>query len=245
METRIGSKSPLFILFSIGLAVFWATQTAYAITGFDPTLYDSTWSQSSSGASVTGGNVYNATVSTNEQTYRWAALWGNISGQIVLNNEDGNAVISWVISQIQDASVVYATTYDGTLDPTNFASFNRLQLNNTDKAYGYDPFVTDSISNTFTNYANFQSPSMDNPVVANTTVLESVWTNYVFRLNSSDVPASYPGGQDYVVWAVGVQNDQNSFYGVTADYELLIPENEEVGQGEGSPTTYYFWLEFN
>jgi len=231
----------LLIVFFVGVLSMTGVK---AITGVDLTPASSTWSQSSAGESISGGNVYNATVSVSEQTYRWAALWGNITGSVVLNNEDANSVISWTVSSVQDGSIFYATTNDGTLDPTDFAAFNRLQLNNTDKAYGYDPFVTDSISNTFTNYANFQSPSMDSPVVANTTVLESTWTNYVFRFNSSDVPASYPGGQDYVVWAVEVQNDQNSFYGVTADYELLIPENEEVGQGEGSPTTYYFWLEY-
>ena len=149
-----------------------------AITGADPSSPTaSTWTQSSSGAAISGGNVYNATVSVSEQTYRWAALWGNISGSIVLNNEDGNAVISWIVTQIQDASVVYATTNDGTLDPTDFTAFTNANLQNTDAAYGYATTVTDSITNTYTATALFQSPSMSSGISANTTI-----KTYIFKL---------------------------------------------------------------
>ena len=234
----------LFVLiFSISILILPGVR---ALTGFDPSLSGSTWSQTPTGTSVSGGNVYNATFSVSEQTYRWAALWGNISGSIVLRTADSSTFMEWTTSQVTDGSVVYATTNDGTLNPSNFASFSNANLQNTDAAYGYDVDVTDSITNTFTGFENFQSPSMNTPIVANTTVLEGAWTNYVFKFNATDVPASsYPGGQDYVVWAVGANASQESFFGIDADYELLIPENQEVGQGAGSPTTYYFWAELN
>ena len=217
-----------------------------AITGADPSSpTSSTWSQSSSGASISGGSIYNATVSVSEQTYRWAALWGNISGSVVLNNEDSSTLISWTVSSIQDDSVFYATTNDGLVDPTDFTSMNGTDISIVDDSYGYVNTVTDSITNTYVSTASFQSPSMASGVTANTTILEAIWTNYLFKINSSVLPGAYPDGQAYLIWAVETKNDQTSFYGTTADYELLIPENEEVGQGEGTPTTYYFWLEFN
>ena len=232
----------LLVLFSIAILL---PSSVRAITGADPTTAASTWSQSSAGVAVSGGTVYNATVSTSEQTYRWTALWGNVSGSVVLNNEDGKAVISWTVTSVQDNSVFYATTNAGTLDPTDFTAFNTTDVTDADTAYGYLSAVTDSITNTFTSSATFQSPSMDAGITANTTTLEGTWVNYLFKFNSTAIPKVYPTGQDYLVWAVEIQNDQLSFYGTTADYELLIPENEEVGQGEGASTTYYFWLEFN
>jgi len=246
MAKRKGLKSIIFAVFALGLAFLaLVTRQGYALSGFDPTLYASQWNQDPSGTSVSGGNIYNATFSVAEQTYRWAALWGNVTGSIVLRTADGSQLISWIIEQVQNESVIYATTNDGTLNPSNFNSFSNANLQNTDTAYGYDVDVTDSITNTYTGVANFQSPSMNSPVVANTTILQATWTNYVFRFNSSEVPASYPGGRDYVVWAVETVDDQASFYGgLTADYQLLIPENQEVGQGKGTPTTYYFWMEF-
>ena len=65
------------------------------------------------------------------------------------------------------------------------------------------------------------------------------WINYMITIDSP-VAAT----QD-VVWAVDINPGQAAFNGQLADYELLIPENEESGDGEGVVTTYYLWMELN
>jgi len=216
-----------------------------AMTGVTPSGDSSSWSQMSSGVGTSAGTVYNANIVATEQTYRWAALWGNISGSMVLRDGDSNQFIEWTIADVKNGSVLYATTFGGVLEPGNLSSTNNTFLKLADDSYGFKQSVTDSITNTFTNVANFQSPSMDTNLIVNSTVLSSMWTNYMLRRTSENLSGSYPNDQDGFVWAVEIKNDQPSFLGHTADYQLLLPENEEVGQHRGQVTTYYFWLEFN
>ena len=224
-------KSILFAFFALGLAVFVVLQqNAHAITGFDPTPTSSTWSQGSSGTTYTAGNIYNATVGVSEQTYRWTALVGNVTGSVVLRDASSNTLISWVVTDVQNASVMYATTDSSTLDPTDLAFCNSTFLKLADEAYGYDWNVTDSILNTFTQVDNFQSPSMDDPVVSNTTTLNTHWKNFLLRIDTDWPTGTYSSGQADFVWAVEVVNDMPSFASHLVDYEILIPENEEAGQ---------------
>ncbi|MBR9682038.1 MAG: hypothetical protein GOV00_04575, partial [Candidatus Altiarchaeota archaeon] len=92
--------------------------------------------------------------------------------------------------------------------------------------------------------ATFQSPSMDTNLTANSSTIGSVWTNYLLRRTPTWASGQYLSGQDDFVWAVEIKNNQPSFTGLSADYQLVLPENEEVGQHRDQSTTYYFWLEF-
>ena len=228
----------LFVLASV-MVMF---NNVKAIVGVDPDISNGgTWSQDSSGRAITGGTIYNSTMSIAEQTYRWAAFWGNITGSIELREGGSNSIYSWTITDIQDASVIYASTNSSTLDPGSLAAFNDTYLADADTAYGYVTTVTDSITNTFDGANTFQSPSMSTAINVNHTQMESTWDNYIMRVADIDVSATSD-----IVFAAEIKNDQPSFYpGHQADYELLVPENEENGDGEGSTTTYYFWLEFN
>lgn len=226
-------------LSALSLLVF----PALAITGVNPSGDSSTWSQNSTGANVTAGYIYQATLSVSEQTYRWAALWGNISGSMVLRDSSSNQFLEWTVDDVQNGSVLYATTYSGIPDPTNFSSTNLTFLELADSAYGFSTEVTDSITHTFTGQSNFQSPSMETPVPANSTLVSGVWNNYMLRRTAEWPGGQYPGNQDHFIWAVEIQNDRPSFAGGTADYQLVIPENQENGQGKGEVTTYYFWVE--
>ncbi len=217
---------------------------ALAITGVTPSGDSSSWSQMPSGTSMSAGRVYHADIVVSEQTYRWAALWGNVSGSMVLRDGNSNQFVEWNILDVQNGSVLYATTFSGVLDPGNLSSTNGTFLGLADGAYGFNKNVTDSVTHTFTGTATFQSPSMDTNITVNSTIISMVWTNYMLRRTPEWPDGQYPSSQDDFVWAVEIRNDQPSFAGGTADYQIILPENEEVGQHRGQLTTYYFWLEF-
>jgi hypothetical protein len=236
---RDGLVSIAFALLVLA-GIYIGTREASALGGVTNTTYSAqTFTITNGSAVTTGGYVYTFNISTEEKTYRWVGLWGNVTGEISMKAAS-NEFYNWPLTTITASSVLYATT-DGTgIDPTNFEnnSGDRTDLEAADTAYGYDASVLDSINNTYDTGTTFQSPSMDAAVNTNSTAVDS-WTNYMLKKAGSIT------SEDDIVWAVEINPQQTSFNGEKADYELLIPENEEAGDGEGTATTYYLWMELN
>ena len=191
--------------------------------------------------SFTGGYIYYANLTTSEQTYRWAGFYGVLSGSIVLRDASGNDFYTWSAGG-NTGSFVYATTNSTTIDPSYFVAINASNgdLGAADTAYGFVSTVTDSISNTYDYYNTYSSPSSVSFVTNSTPLQGGIWTNYLIKMVSG---TTQPTATTDLVWAVEVNASKTAFNGVTADYELLIPENEEPGDGQDVPTFYYFWVE--
>ena len=208
------------------VAIASTTNTSYSTDTFTPT---------NESISTTAGYIYNFNLSAQEKTYRWVGIYGNITGTVVLKGTS-NTFYTWTVSSLSGA-VVYATTDPTGIDESAFTGTNSTYLNQADTAYGYLTTVTDSITNTYTGVGNFQSPSMQTAITVNTTTVGGSWTNYFIKKVAGSISA-----KNDVVWAVGVNPGQSAYDGSLADYELLIPENEEVGDGAGTATVYYLWV---
>ena len=237
MMGKIGRIALCLAIFA--LLVYFVPRKVSAIGGASNDTYVAeTYTPINGSIDTTAGTIYAYNVSTQEKTYRWVGLWGNVTGSIRLQTASATFYY-WPLSTVTAGSILYATTDATGVDPTYFYLTNNTYLNQADAAYGYSTSVLDSITNTYTGSGNFQSPSMDNPVVTNTTTVDA-WTNYFIRKVSGNIATT-----DDIVWAVSIDPQQTAFNGELADYELLIPENEEVEDGEGTVTTYYLWIELN
>ena len=228
---------PIILLF--GLFVYLMPDKGFALSDVDNTSYVvATFVPENGSIDTTAGDIYEYNLTTIEKTYRWVGLWGNISGSVQLRTAS-NAFYTWQVSTVTDNSVIYATTVSSGIDPTDFGFFNSSFLNQADAAYGYLTTVTDSITNTYIGVGDFDSPSHDTNVTTNSTGVGS-WVNYVMRTDDTDLAIA---STDEIIWAGIVEAGQSAFNGELADFELMIPENEEAGDGEGSITTYYLWVE--
>ena len=231
---------PLLVILSL---IYFFPREVSAIASTTNTSYsEDTFSPTNDSIDTTAGTIYNFNLSVTEKTYRWVGLWGNITGSIVLKGTGANDIFyQWTLSGgITAGSILYATTDPTGVDPTNFVGTNSTYLNQADTQYGYVTTVTDSITNTYTGVQTFQSPSMQNSITVNSTIVGGTWKNYFIK----DVSGNLASTND-VVWAAEITPGQSAYNGQLADYELLIPENEEVGDGEGTVTTYYLWVELN
>jgi hypothetical protein len=230
----------VLVLFAVAFLSYIIPRGARAIGGATNTSYTSdTFTPVNGSVDTTAGNIYTVNLTTTDKTYRWVGLWGNVTGSIKLKTAS-NDFYEWTLGTVTADSVLYATTDATGVDPTDFTFTNNTHLDQADTAYGYAATVTDRIENTYTTSATFQSPSMQNGITVNTTTLEATWVNYFLRDVSTDIATT-----DDIVWAVEIEPGQSAFNGQAADYEILIPENEEVGDGEGVVTTYYLWIELN
>ena len=235
---KFGRLALYLILFAI--LVYFIPRKASAIGGASNDTYVAeTFTPENGSIGTTAGTVYTFNLTTQDKTYRWVGLWGNVTGSIQLRTA-ANQFYTWTLSAVTADSVLYATTDATGVDPTDFYFTNNTFLDQADSAYGYAGTVTDRIENTYTDSATFQSPSMETGITCNTTTLESTWVNYFIRKSDPSISTTHD-----IVWAVEIEPGGTAFNSQKADYELLLPENEEVGDGEGVVTTYYLWIELN
>lgn len=222
----------------LGVVITWfGVSEVFALGGVTNTSYSAaTFTPVNGSISTTGGYVYQFNLTTEDKTIRWVGLWGNVTGNIKLGTTTNN-FYTW--GSVTDGSVLYATTKATGISVAAFNTTNGTYLDQIDTAYGYATGLTDNVKSTYASSGTFQSPSMGAGILVNSTTV-GAWTDYAIRDGVGNIATT-----DDVIWAVDILTNQAGFNSGLMDFELLIPENEEPGDGEGVATTYYLWMELN
>ena len=212
------------------VCVLVAFSFAYAAPAGGTTTHGG--SETGTGSSTTtqnadGGNVTYVNVSGTTITGRWAGFFGNVSGQIELQDASANTFYQWTVSNLTNA-VVYVS--NGTI--TDWTSSNIENINSSNTTH-YPAFLqttaSDNYNNTFGISDTFTSASLS---VAN--------TNYTttYQGGSSGTLRTYALrsiADANMIWAGVVQDDVNGFNSNDLDYQVLVPAN--------TTTSYNFYLE--
>jgi hypothetical protein len=243
----LGQKTEAVILGVIMLSTFTilagiVSSKPYDATVDDQAEYDHPVTQGGSDAAI-GGNITLLNFSVNQQTGKWQGYFGNVSGEIVLEDGSGNAMYNW--SWATALGEVYATTNSSV--PIWFAfDDTEATVANMDLAWNFPGDEADDIADTFTE------------------------THAAFNLSGNNIAASFgptakthgaakgdeqwetvalydgtePANSDSYLF-VGIMKDdvesfQNQSSASTVDFQLLVPERNDDG---GATTTYYFYVE--
>jgi len=191
-----------------------------------------TWTSTDT-ISINAGHVYEVNLTYNQSSSRWAAIYGNITGNIVLADQDNHYFYIWTVTD-PSGSVVYAS------DAVTSLTLNGMQPATAADMPGWlEPAAgaSDSWSNTFTNTETFTSPT--GLTVANAPYT-TTWQNGAQGTEFKTYSLKDASGN--LVWAALVNNDKTSYSGGKADYQLLVPEDGTVGN-TGTATTYNLFLE--
>ncbi len=177
------------------------------------------------------GNVTRANLNANVSTYRWAAVIGNVTGNIILGDQDNYHMYTWTGT----GRVVYCSESD---DPDWSNLAEATEANVTDYyTHLADASDADSYSNTFGGTDTLDSGIFDSLGAG----------DFVDTLNSTGgaVWRTFSLYDDSnVVFASEVQEDTESYrLNETVDYQMLVPE--DGSGGDTSTTTYYLWVELN
>ena len=173
-------------------------------------------------ANTTAGNVTVVNLTSVAITTRWSAFFGNLSGEILLGDGDGNSLFKWTLSNMTD-SVVYAA--NNTID--NWSTL--VAANVSDMPSYLQTSTTDNYTNTFVNNEVHSFANL--PIDAE---YATTWQNgaqgslktYALKTDNARVFA-----------AVAIDDADSFRAGETVDYQLLLPANALV--------TYNFYLELN
>ena len=206
-----------------------------------PSAVDTRWTEPSAGSDETeGGNITQLNLTSELLTQKWAAYYGNLTGDISLRDTTGYTVFNWSWT-IGDGAEVCASTA---------SSFNWTDLENATEAavdanWSFAAGDVDSAANTFSLYTEdftIAGVTVNNvpsfttgPETANDDFETGVMgdgdnatkIDFVFCVNADAADCTGPGGCSY--------NNR------PVNYELMVPTNEAAGATE----TFYFYVELN
>lgn len=179
---------------------------------------------------IDAGNITYADLAVNTSTLKWAGVYGNTSGNIILGDSSGNRLYVWTA----EGNLVYFTSA-AVVDWSTIADANGTWV---DSKY---PFL--SSANTSDTYANTFTGSNESIGSQIFTTLHSdyastlssganTWKTYSLKVDSGAT----------AVFAGKVNAAATAYNGQKADYQVIIPENG-TGTGDGVPTAWDVYVE--
>lgn len=185
-------------------------------------------------ANVSGGNIYQSDVSATVSTARWAGIYGDVSGTIVLGDDTGNTATDIMYTWAGATGlVVYAV--DGAVDWTSVSPATNATVT-AQYTYLADAVApNDNFAVTFAASHDLNSnlfESLGNPAVQTDDDSGAFWWTMALQDNAAKT-----------VWAAEVVDGGHLTYdgATSAEFQMILPDSSEAE--DTTPTTYDMWLE--
>jgi hypothetical protein len=203
------------------------------------------------------GNVTELQLTAIATTKSWQGYYGNISGQISLEDTQGNVFYNW--TSVEPKGEIYASTTN-TIEWTNITCFNwtgqSITVETEEARYGITDDQGDGIDETYGSSGldkNFFVGSRNITGVSNDVGATCQTTN-TFQYGLQGVSDQFENvlltdNAGALVFTTVIENndannatDINGFDNAPHDFQLMVAEDGHDGQ-EDTTTTYYFWAE--
>jgi hypothetical protein len=223
------------ILFVAMMAIMMAFSAVAAPSGADLTPGASSRGTNPSvvTAEAQAGNVTQLDIDQTRITDIWQGFYGNVAGEIVLENSAGDNFYNW--SYVDMQGQIYASRLT-IADWSGVACSSSAQISTEETALDIPATATDGINETFRflNHTGFDVGAV--PITANTCPSTRPYNStgqagdfYNLLLNSDATN---------IVYTAVLANNADGFDGTTVDFEILVPTDRSTGLA-----TYYFYVE--
>ena len=197
------------------------------------------------------GNVTELTITALTATKAWQGYYGNVSGNITLENANGDIFYDWITTEPEGE--IYAST-NSTITWNNINCFefnNATSINRSSEEtrYGMDTDDIDGIDETFneTRHDTFYIGTRE--ILTNTCPSTNVYQSSAAQDdNFQNVLLTDPDTNSLIFTTIMENRDASNdtdlvgYDGSPTDFQLLVAEDEHTLAAEG-PTTYFFWVE--
>ncbi len=182
--------------------------------------------------STEGGNVSGINISSTQLTERWAAFYGDVVGNIFLNDLSGTNVYSWSWAP-GAGGVVCLSTNSSFANPTTVIGALGADI---DTAWNLTSSATDSGNRTF-NSTNC-SIGIGTATVHNASYVDTGSAGgFATCALKSEVAPTKP----QMLFCTSIISGGTLWNGAAGDYEVMVPTPEASGTNE----TYYFYANLN
>lgn len=174
---------------------------------------------------VTDGHIYSVDLDTNMSTMKWAGITGNVTGNIVLGDDDEEVLYTWTAAGLlvyasEDAAPTWASLADANAAAVE-GVYSHVNAGSDSYALTFTGGVEDIGSEIF-NLTSDHALTYDNGETG-------TWKTY-----------SLTDGAD-IVFAGLVSEDGTNYKGDTADYQMILPEDGTAQ--DATATEYNLWIE--
>ena len=199
------------------------------------------------------GNVTELVIFGEQQSNHWAGVFGNISGQIVLDDAQNWTMYHWE-GITYPAGVIYAANetvanWEGVICmnlSNNQPGFNCtgqneqcLNVTKVESFYGMSPTDADGFDETFNSSSEnimVGTKQLYNCLKTNLFVNDSMqtqndWNETILTINNTDT----------VIFAGNIQNHVRGYNNQTWDFQLMLAVDGATSQ----PSTYYMYVELS
>jgi hypothetical protein len=187
-----------------------------------------------------GGNVTQININALSITKTWQGYFGNVTGNIHLDDANNNTFYIWG-NGTNLRGQVYASRTD-TLDWVSVNCSSPDQRADEDAALGVASTDADSATNTFD---ELQHPGFNvglQPIRADSCFSTFGYVNGVAQ-NATFNQILLSDSGNHTIYSTIIAYHTAGYNGDTVDFQLLVGENEHVGNI--GPTPYYFFVELN
>jgi len=185
-----------------------------------------------------GGYIYTMLMNATSQTVRWKGFVGNVSGQLVLDDVNGQSIYTWTLNSTFSGEV-YATRYGSSVSWFNVNCSNSTHKDTEDQQLSL--FQQDNISSTFNtrDHLAFAIGTLD--ITADSCFGIFTYVNDGPQATRFSEIMLYDYLNNVTVYSTVLETDQAGFDGKSYDFQMILPENGSVGFA--GPLSYYFYVE--
>ncbi|MBN1156161.1 hypothetical protein JXA85_00960 [Candidatus Woesearchaeota archaeon] len=188
------------------------------------------------------GNVTELLVNMTSITNGWQGYYGNITGEIVLDDASSNSMYTWSITT---SGEIYATRNTS----LNWSAGNILCANETAATTENTRIFGSANAGDSDNVTQTFSRATHPAIITNGNTLAADSCSYSLSTYASDAVDANLAFNETLLWSVSdsgavytsiINNDKTGFTGASYDFQLLVAED---GHGNSAATTYYFFIE--
>jgi len=230
---------PLVLLILIFFTTAFASAANNPNRASPSNTTNTTWPgwTSAGGVAAAGGNITNATLNSQVQTWRWAGLYGDIYANVTLKDASGNTFYYWSMLNVSGAVIAIQN---------NSPSWNLVQATPLTGAQLDALFFASDTSAADNATQTFNSTSWGG-TVAGVTITGAQASSGVKTFGGSwwteAINVSAAGVANTTIGFVGNINKGATIYNCgTGDYQIIVPARNPALT---ATVTYYFYVQLS
>ncbi len=189
------------------------------------------------------GNATELLLTHEQISQGWQGYYGNISGNIILDNSDNQTLYAWPLSP---AGEVYAVWNASTPTWNSLVCLDHGNMTYEANIFNTLPSYTDNFTNTFNISMSHPKFNLSDNHIPQNSCNFSIWlhVNEAYPSSSSfNETLLFDPVLNITVYTALVNNDVTGFDGGTWDFEIIVPE--DGWNSNEDALTYYFYIELD
>ena len=184
-----------------------------------------------------GGSITTLVLNALQQTNRWKAYIGNVTGTLTLADGSGDSIFSWALDDSSITGEVYSSRSDNILWSQIRCADNTI-VTSEETFLGMDSSDIYSITETFNETLHPELTVGSTVITEDTCASTSTYVNDAPQSQASaDFPLTLLDDETNLVFVNPLNPQTAGFDGSLFDFQMIVPNNPS------DSTTYFFYAE--